>query len=93
MEELLSKCSSLEALCKARRAEAWQRSQEYLQFEETFSSVSHYVISFETVNNLENNEFDELSMLQSTFNIFHSLFFQIASNLAPANWIQHCVQA
>lgn len=40
MDELLTKCTQLEALCKARRAEAWQRSQDYLVFQERYNSVS-----------------------------------------------------
>ncbi|RUS90398.1 hypothetical protein EGW08_001893, partial [Elysia chlorotica] len=39
LEQLLSKCSQLESLCKARRAEAWQRSQDYLHYEELYSSL------------------------------------------------------
>lgn len=40
MDELITKCTQLEALCKSRRAEAWQRSQDYLTFQEKYNSVS-----------------------------------------------------
>ncbi|XP_012936768.1 uncharacterized protein LOC101859779, partial [Aplysia californica] len=43
MDELLTKCSQLETLCKARRAEAWQRSQEFLQYQEKYSSLQTWL--------------------------------------------------
>jgi hypothetical protein len=38
--QLQDRCTRLESLCKARRAEAWERSQAYLHFQEKFTSVS-----------------------------------------------------
>ncbi|CAG5126015.1 unnamed protein product [Candidula unifasciata] len=43
MDELLTKCTQLEALCKARRAEAWQRSQDYLVFQERYNSLQTWL--------------------------------------------------
>ncbi|BFZ21917.1 hypothetical protein BsWGS_24956 [Bradybaena similaris] len=43
MDELLNKCTQLEALCKARRAEAWQRSQDYLVFQERYNSLQTWL--------------------------------------------------
>ena len=40
LDELHKRCAHLESLCKARRAEAWQRSQAFLQFQENYNSVS-----------------------------------------------------
>ncbi|XP_046554795.1 uncharacterized protein LOC124264120 [Haliotis rubra] len=39
MDELEARCAHLESLCKARRAEAWERSQAYLIFQEKFNSL------------------------------------------------------
>ncbi|KAK3083136.1 hypothetical protein FSP39_014900 [Pinctada imbricata] len=39
MTELQDRCSRLESLCKARRAEAWERSQSYLIFEEKYTAM------------------------------------------------------
>ena len=40
MQQLQDRCADLESLCKARRAEAWERSQTYLLFQERYTSVS-----------------------------------------------------
>ncbi|CAL1540818.1 unnamed protein product, partial [Lymnaea stagnalis] len=44
MDELLTKCTLLESLCKARRAEAWQRSQEYLTYQEKYNSLQTWLL-------------------------------------------------
>ncbi|XP_025104045.1 coiled-coil domain-containing protein 141-like isoform X3 [Pomacea canaliculata] len=43
LDELHSRCTHLESLCKARRAEAWQRSQAYLHFQENYNSLSTWL--------------------------------------------------
>ncbi|XP_060064415.1 titin-like, partial [Ylistrum balloti] len=45
MTLLQDRCASLESLCKARRAEAWERSQAYLQFQEHFNSLQTWLTS------------------------------------------------
>ncbi|XP_076451161.1 coiled-coil domain-containing protein 141-like [Babylonia areolata] len=43
LEELQKRCGHLESLCKARRAEAWQRSQAYLHFQENYNGLSTWL--------------------------------------------------
>lgn len=40
MTQLQDRSMELESLCKARRAEAWERSQTYLIFQEKYTEVS-----------------------------------------------------
>ncbi|VDI56857.1 titin [Mytilus galloprovincialis] len=44
LAQLQDRCTRLESLCKARRAEAWERSQAYLHFQEKFTSLQTWLL-------------------------------------------------
>lgn len=43
VQDLQDRCARLESLCKARRAEAWERSQAFLSFQESYTSLQTWV--------------------------------------------------
>ncbi|ESO86305.1 hypothetical protein LOTGIDRAFT_167354 [Lottia gigantea] len=56
MDELQVRCAHLESLCKARRAQAWERSQTYLQFQEKYNSAIDWIEELCTVMVTEHND-------------------------------------